>query len=193
MSRKRFVRIKFQTKPIVTSVSHLLIRRHTPPPRGRAVPFVCFADISPHCGESSAGEGYLKVRLSSVGERLGAPDVATPFSPHNAATIFVQSTPLFVILSRVEVLVKERKRADPKPKDVKPAFGIYYAVLCNLLNECYYKNASTLHQASLEIPRSWASHSFAFFRLPRRKKVRLRGGSFFSNLIPNNISPLHSG
>ena len=47
------------------------------------------------------------------------------------------------------------KRADPKPKDVKTAFGIYYAVLCNLLNECYYKFVSILHQTSLEIPRSW--------------------------------------
>ena len=32
MSRKMFARIKFQTKPRITLVSSLLIRRHTPPP-----------------------------------------------------------------------------------------------------------------------------------------------------------------
>ena len=85
------------------------------------------------------------------------------------------------------------KRADPKPKDVKTAFGIYNAVLCNLLKKCYYKPHINFTSNLFRDPSLVEKHSLTFFRLPRRKKVRLRGGCFNRAPVLNNISPLRSG
>ena len=63
--------------------------------RGRAVPFVCFADISPHCGESPMGRGFdLEIhpllsidRLASVGGGTRVVEAPTPTKGKNIAFV----------------------------------------------------------------------------------------------------------